>query len=128
MIGAIAKTFGSLGVKQVNIEGAKIIDCSEFIKPQPKEDKSMPTEPAKTLSLNDLENGMTVTYRVGRSGRTRTNWGKWREGTIYVQKHAENLLIVTPNGEDSAEYGPEDYCGDGEFCCEDYYFQIKNLK
>lgn len=34
------------------------------------------------------------------------------------------ILTLTPEGKEWAEYGESDYCGEGEFLCEEYRMQL----
>jgi len=98
----------------------------------------------KPKKLEELENNELVEYRVGRAGPTSVVWEPWMVGTLYVNKRetdlaskyrkrapdtwrAGSILTLTPHNSITAEFGQGDYCGNGIFCAEDYYLEIKNL-
>jgi len=93
--------------------------------------------------LASLQNNQSVRYRIGRAGRTDVEWEDWKEGPLYVEKResdmpslknrardtwkAGSILMLIPIGENTAEFGQADYCGNGVFCAEDYYLEIADL-
>lgn len=36
------------------------------------------------MKLADLQNGMEVRYRAGRSNRRNVEWSEWQDGRLYV--------------------------------------------
>lgn len=95
------------------------------------------------MQLSDLQNDMTVTFRLGRAGREDVDWEDWQEGKIYVRRRAPNevlpkrqqsgswgkggeIITIVPHVEVSAEYDERDF-SNGVFNCEDWYFEIKGL-
>ena len=93
-----------------------------------------------TEDLAALSHHQVVRYRTGRAGRHAVEWEEWKEGPLHIQKReadapklknrardtwkAGSILTLIPIGENTAEFGQGDYCGDGVFCAEDYYLEI----
>lgn len=87
------------------------------------------------MTLNELQNGQVVTYRLGFHGRNQVEWQNWQTGPIYVArrqfdykgKGKGDLLTLTPENQGWAEYRQTDYHGKGFFDCEEFCMEIKNL-
>lgn len=87
------------------------------------------------MTLNELKDNQTVTYRLGFHGPTQVSWQDWQNGPIYVVrrqfdykgKGKGELLTLTPRNQGWAAYSQRDYHGDGFFDCEEFCMQIKDL-
>jgi hypothetical protein len=98
------------------------------------------------MKLEEIENNIIVEYRVGRAGPNSVIWEPWTKGPLYVNKRtvdlpikkryqgssdwwkAGSIVTLTPNNSSTADFDQDDYCGDGVFCNEDYYLEIKELQ
>lgn len=97
----------------------------------------------KTITLENIQNGDSVRFRIGRAGETDVVWENWQEGPIYVQRrehplpnrlrdpcrpsHNQGAIItLTPTMANTAEFSADDLSDGPEivFCCEDYYLQL----
>lgn len=96
------------------------------------------------ITLANLDPYKTYIYRVGRPGENDVIWGEWKQSTFYIYRRmgdlpksrrkktklwkSNSILSLTPDGEVCAEFSELDYCGNGVFCCESWYLEIKGLK
>ncbi len=80
------------------------------------------------MRLEDLQDGQTVEYRLGRHGDTRIMWEPWTRGPIYVARNQKGQLVnLTTMLDQWAEYSWRDYHGNGFFDAEEYCLEIKGL-
>ena len=90
------------------------------------------------MKLNDLYNGIQVTCRTGRSGRTGVEWEKdqdgttWHPETLHIQKDPKGqITLITLKDRPWAEASLKDMRPGPEgamFIVEDWYLQIMNLE
>ena len=86
------------------------------------------------MKLNDLKDGQTVRYRIGRAETDDVNWQEWTSGVLYLVRRAKafrhyragEIVTLTVRDIGWAEYGEKDFF-DGTFTAEDYYLQIDGL-
>ncbi len=81
------------------------------------------------MTLAELQDGMTVRFRVGRDSMGESpNWEEWQTGPLFVKRlPSGKIFSIVPRGVETAEYGQGDYCGEGVFHVEDYLFEIEGL-
>ena len=79
------------------------------------------------MKIDDLQNGQTVTLRLGRADRHHVDWKPWEQSTIYIQRHEGKVVIIAVDNKSWAEYDPRYDYHDGLFTCEDYYMEIQGL-
>ena len=94
--------------------------------------------PLQLLNPDVVQNGQRVLARQGRSGPDGVIWGLWREQEILVTRRvkaimlrgvmrpAGELLLLTLQDVNCADYGPDDYDPIHDtWMVEDYNLQIK---
>ena len=81
------------------------------------------------MKLSELETGLMVRYRIGKTGTSGIRWEPWKEGPIVVRKYdeEENVIWVVPRGSLSVDFGEKDYVGNGVFSYKNYHFEIEGL-
>ena len=81
------------------------------------------------MTIQDLQDGQTVTLRLGRAGRHQVDWEDWEDVKIRVGRSKNGQVIGVRPTNDSfwAEYDPRHDYHDGCFLAEDYYMEIQGL-
>lgn len=84
------------------------------------------------MTVNDLSDGQTVRYRVGRyaHGMSHPKWEPWTTGPLYIQRDDKGRVCVLAIRDrlDWAEYDPRrDEPDQGTFVTEGYYLEIAEL-
>lgn len=82
------------------------------------------------MKLHELYDQQTVTFRYGHyiEHKDAPAWSEWTRGVINVQRNAKGEIVtLSINGLDWAEYSEYELYDDGVFEAEGYYLQIQGL-